>query len=624
MKTRNIPVRPALLALALAHALPLWAAEDAKSQLDRVIVTGSRSPVTLRDTLASATVIDRAEIERLQARNLQDLLRGRAGLFFSNNGGQGKATSLFMRGAESDHVLVLVDGVRMGPASSGGFSWQDLPIEQVERVEIVRGPYSSLYGSEAIGGVIQIFTRRAHRPLQPSFSLGIGSEGSQTASAGLSGQSAQGWYAVNLAQQKTDGFNACRGRAAVGSWGQPGYVAGAGCFADDPDRDGYRNRSASLRGGLSFADGWQVDANALLVRARNVFDGSFVNEAEVRQRVLAAGVQQQVNEHWHWSLRLGRSADHAENYKDGIWRSTFNTDRSQAGWQANVKLGQGQVVAGFDWQRDDLESDTAYSQTRRDNRAIFVETRQAFGRHAVQVSARHDHTRQFGGKGTGSVQWGWQLNDALRLSAGWGTAFKAPTFNELYYPGYGNAALKPETSRSIELGLRGEHGWGSWHLQAYENRVDNLIAHDASIFAPGNVDRARIRGAELSGETAFAGWQLRAAFTYLQPKNESAGQYGKWLPRRARQSGRVDIERSFGDVELGLTVVGAGKRYDDLANRRPLAGYGSTDLRLGWRFAPGWQVQAALENVFDKAYETAEFYPQPGRTWLVTLRYGGE
>lgn len=626
MKTRNHFLRPALLALALSHALPLWAAEEGDARLDRVIVTGTRAPVALRQSLASVTVIGRDEIERSQAQSLPELLRGRAGIQFSNNGGPGKATSLFLRGTESDHTLLLVDGVRMGSASSGGAAWQDIPLEHVERIEIVRGPYSSLYGSEAIGGVIQIFTRdgRGGSAFRPHAALSVGSHGSRKLSAGAAGQGEAGWYALALAHEKTDGFNACRGRAAQGRWGQPGYVPGAGCFADEPDSDGYRNQSLSAQAGLDLAPQWQVQGSALLARTRNHFDGSFVNAADGRQQALGAQVRYQPGDDFSLTLSAGRSADHSDNYKDGLWRSTFNTDRSQAGLQADWNLSAAsRLLAGFEWQRDALESDTAYVEARRHNRAVYAQWLWQADAHSLQLAGRHDRNAQFGGRSTGSLQWGWQLSDTLRLSAGLGTAFKAPTFNELYYPGYGNAALRPERARNLELGLRGEYASGGWRVQAYQNTVDDLIAYDASIFAPGNVDRARIRGLEVSADTEWAGWQLGAALTWLDPESLSGSHRGNLLPRRARQTGRLDVARRFGDVDLGASLTAAGRRYDDLANRVALGGYGVTDLRAGWRFAEGWQVQAALENVFDKRYETAAFYNQAGRTWLVTLRYGG-
>ena len=630
MKNTFSHCRPAVLAVALAATCTSFAsrAGDDSRKLDDIVVTGTRQPMSLRQVVAATTLIGRDEIERSQARSLLELLRGRAGIQFANNGGAGKASSLFLRGTESDHTLLLVDGVRLGSASSGGAAWQDIPLDQIESIEIVRGPYSSLYGSEAIGGVIQIFTRdgtaSGTHAFKPSLAVAVGSYGSRKINAGIGGQGQRGDYSLAVTHDQTDSFNACRGRAAQGRWGQPGYVPGAGCFANEPDRDGYRNQSISGNARVVLNAQWRLQGNALLARTRTHYDGGFVNEAEGRQQALGAQLRYQLNENFSLALSAGRSADHSENYKNGIWKSTFNTDRSQAGLQADWNVDDDtHLLAGFEWNRDVLESDTIYTQNRRNNRAVYAQWLQVTGAHSLQLSGRHDRNDQFGGRTTGAVQWGWQLSDALRLSASWGNAFKAPTFNELYYPGYGNAALRPERARNLELGLRGEHDWGGWNVQAFQNTVDDLIAYDAAIFAPGNVDRARIRGLEVGVDTDIVGWQVRTALTWLNPESLSGKHRGNLLPRRARQTGRIDVERGFGAFELGASLTGAGRRYDDLANTNALGGYGLTDLRAGWRFAQGWQLQAAVENVFDKRYETAAFYNQAGRTWQLTLRYGG-
>ena len=220
------------LALAIALALPAtaFAAADA-TDLDKIVVTGTRTEVPLQDSLLPVQVIDREEIQRSQASSLQDLLKGRAGIGFSNQGGLGKLTTLNIRGTESDHVLVLVDGIRIGSATAGLAMFQDLPIEQIERVEIVRGPRSSLYGSEAIGGVIQIFTVRGGHGLQKNLRLGGGSNNLREASAGFGYRGDRGWVGAQAAYQETDGINACRGSGTLFQ----------GCFTDEPDDDGYRN-----------------------------------------------------------------------------------------------------------------------------------------------------------------------------------------------------------------------------------------------------------------------------------------------------------------------------------------------------------------------------------------------
>lgn len=603
------------LAIALSGAAAPAPAAPAVD-LDQVVVTATRTAQTQDATLAAVTVIDRADIERLQPSSLPDLLRGTPGASLANNGGPGKSTSLFLRGSESDHVLVLVDGIKLGSATSGGASLQDIPVEQIERVEIVRGPFSSLYGSEAIGGVIQIFTRRPQGPFAPSFSVGIGSNKTHRASAGVAGKGERGWYSINAAHEDTDGIDACRGKPSPG---------GAGCFTYSPDRDGYRNSSLTLQGGYRFNEQWDAEARVFRAQGYNEYDGSQNNQADTVQQVAGAKLRYRPSDRLALSLNAGRSWDLSEQYKDGKYSSTFDTRRQLGSLQGDLGLGGGLLSLGFDWQRDEVESNTAYKRDARVLRGAFGQYQREFGAHALQASLRRDDDSQFGGETTGSLLWGWNFTEHLRLGASYGTAFKAPTFNELYFPGYGNPELGPETSRSFELSLRGEHGQARWALHAFDTRIDDMIAFDASLGdsgGPNNIDRARIRGIEAEGGMRVADWDLRASLTRLDPRNDGDNpNHDNFLPRRARASGRIDADRRFGRFSVGASVTGAGERYDNLANTTRLGGYGLADLRVGYAFAPSWNLQLSAANLFDKRYETAALYNQPGRTWLLTLRY---
>ncbi|MGO1071173.1 TonB-dependent vitamin B12 receptor [Lysobacter sp. CA199] len=609
------------LSAALMSAMFAAQAAPAAVDLDQVVVTATRTAQTQDATLAAVTVIDRAEIERLQPASLPDLLRGTPGASLANNGGPGKSTSLFLRGTESDHVLVLVDGIKLGSATSGGASLQDIPVEQIERVEIVRGPFSSLYGSEAIGGVIQIFTRRPQGPFVPNFSASIGSNRTHRASAGVAGKGERAWYSINAAHEDTDGINACRGKPSPG---------GAGCFTHSPDRDGYRNSSLTAQGGYRFNERWDAQARVFRAQGNNQYDGSQNNQADTVQQVFGAKLGYRPSDRVALSFNAGQSQDLSDNYKDGRYSSTFDTRRRLGSVQGDFSFGSNVFSGGFDWQRDEVESNTRYARDRRILRGAFGQWQGDFGAQSLQASLRRDDDSQFGGQTTGSVLWGWDFTDRLRVTASYGTAFKAPTFNELYYPGYGNPDLSPETSRSFELGLRGTFGEQRkqvWSVNAYQTRIDDMIAYDASIGLPGNVDRSLIRGVEAVLDTRVAQWDLRASATWLDPRNDSRSSYNDHLlPRRARRSARIDLDRRFelgaaSALSLGASVYAAGERYDDLANTRRLGGYALTDLRLGYAFDQAWSLQLSANNLFDRHYETAAFYNQPGRNYLLTLRY---
>jgi vitamin B12 transporter len=603
----------AIAALLTLSSAPLLADPNVP-ELDDVIVTATRTSVSVNDNLAPVSVLTRADIERLQARSLIDLLRGLPGVSTASNGGAGKQASLFLRGTESDHVLVLIDGVKVGSATAGNVAFQDIPVEQIERIELVRGPRSSLYGSEALGGVIQIFTRRGQgQGLTPRFSATFGSDNTREATAGVSLNGENGWLNANLAHADTDGFNSCRGRSSPG----------AGCFTEELDDDPYRNSSVTLNGGWRFEDKGDIQANYLRAEGRNAYDGSFVNESLWRQQVLGARARLQASENLVLNFSAGRSEDKSDNFGAGVFRSTFNTRRDSYSAQADIGLAEQQLLSvGADFNDDKVDGTTAYVEDSRDTTGVFVQYQGQFGAHELQASARNDDNEQYGNHTTGGISYGYAFHDALRLIASYGTAFKAPTFNELYFPGFGNAELKPEESRNVDIGLRGHGEIGRWEVNAFQNRVDELIAYDAAIFAPGNVDEARIRGLEASWAATLAGWDVNTSFTLLDPKNHSAGSNsGKQLPRRARQSGRVDLDRRFGDFGLGLTVAGQGKRYDDLGNRTRLGGYATLDLRAEYSFSPAWLLQGRVSNVADHDYETAAFYNQPGRSYFVTVRY---
>ncbi|WP_342317009.1 TonB-dependent vitamin B12 receptor [Lysobacter sp. FW306-1B-D06B] len=603
------------LAASLSCSLPFAApafADDAATDLDQVVVTATRTAQTQDQALAAITVIDRAEIERLQPASLPALLTGRAGISIANNGGPGKSTSLFLRGTESDHVLVLIDGIKIGSATSGGASLQDIPVEQIERVEIVRGPFSSLYGSEALGGVIQIFTRRPQGAFAPSASAAVGSDNTQRYAAGVAGQASDpsrgAWYAINAAHESTDGINAYRGTRNF-----------------DPDKDGYRNTSLTLQGGYRFSEQWDADLRAFRAEGNNEYDGSTNNEADTVQQVVGGRVRYTPGDRLKFTAGLGTSADLSENFLNGVYSSTFDTRREVGSLQADVGLATGLLTLGFDWLGDKVHSNTDYARDRRINRGVFGQWQQAFGTQSVQASARRDDDSQFGGETTGSVLWGWNFTPSLRLGASYGTAFKAPTFNELYFPGYGNPDLGPETSRSVEVSLRGEHGWGTWSLNAFDTKIDDLIAFDSTLGpmgGPNNIDRARIQGVEATAGVVWMDWSLRTSLTWLDPRNDGDNvNHDKLLPRRAKQSGRIDLDRKFDRFSIGASVIGVGERYDNLANTTRMGGYGLFGLRAGYAFTDAWSVQASLDNAFDKRYETAALYNQPGRTWLLTVRY---
>jgi len=607
--------KPAAYVLLGSFPFSIGQLAAAPLDLEQQVVTATRTAQTAQQSLAAVTVLDRERIERSQAASLPELLKQVPGVSLANNGGPGKSTALFMRGTESDHVLVMIDGIKIGSVSAGGAALQDLPLELIERIEVVRGPRSSLYGSEAIGGVIQIFTRKGQgHGVKPFFSAGYGTHDTYTGSAGVSGGDGRGWYSLGVSGSDTDGIN-------VKSAGTSGY---------ENDADGYRNLSATLAAGYRFDNGLELDANLLQAKSHNDYDSvnsrrtsGFGANADDESKVFGTRARCSPLEPWRVTLQAGRSEDKSDAYQDGRFSSRFDSRRDSLAWQNDIDIAAGHMLTvGADYQRDEINGTTAYAEDSRDNFGRFVQYLGEAGRHDWQLSLRRDDNEQFGLHDTGNIGYGYALTDWLRATVSYGTAFKAPTFNELYFPDYGNPALDAETSRSLEAGLAGQHGWGHWAVNAYRTVVDDLIAYDASISAPANVQEARIRGVELVLGSQLLGWDWNANYSLLEPENRSAGaNRGNELARRAKQLFNLDLDRRLGAFSVGASLHAEGQRYDDLANTRELSGYATLDLRGEYRITPEWRLQARVANLLDADHETAEGYNQPGQAAYLTVRY---
>ncbi|WP_077731378.1 TonB-dependent vitamin B12 receptor [Methylocaldum sp. 14B] len=614
MKIENRCLEAALL----FFCLPSVRADDAYlSRLETVTVTATRTERSVEESLASVTVIDRDEIERRQAQSVQEVLRGVPGLSIANNGGLGKSTSVFLRGTKSGHVLVLIDGVRAGSATTGITAFQDIPIDQIERIEIVRGPRSSLYGSEAIGGVIQIFTRKGGEGFKPYLSFGAGSHSMYKATGGVSGGNDRAWYSLNGSRLETRGFNACAGR--------PFSLGGGGCFTRQPDDDGYRNTSGSARAGYRFDNGLEIEGNLLHAEGENEFDGNLQNRSTFVQQMVGGRLKYSPFEFWTTSLRAGRTLDESDNFRDRRFSSTFDTQRVNVTWQNDFALAEGHLLTlGLDYYNDQVDSTTDYAVDSRDDKAGFAQYQLTLGGFDAVLGTRVDDNEQFGVYPTGNVALGYGFDNGIRLSASWGKAFKAPTFNELYFPGFGNPMLEPETSESWEVGISGQHWDVAWALNGYHTEIDDMIATvcgQVSCFAE-NLDRARILGLEAQASTRLWGFDIAANLSLIDPENLSEGaNNGNRLPRRAQTMFRFDLDRSVGPVRVGTTVYGEGRRFDDVANTQRLAGYVTVDLRASVGLYRGLSLEGRVANLLNKQYQTARFFYQDDLNFFLTVRY---
>ena len=603
----------ALLGLAMLVS-PLYsvAADDDPRpvQLAPVFITATRLPLPARDVLSDVVSIDAQAIRDSGAGSLVELLQSRGGAEIAVNGGPGQTSSVFLRGSNANHVVVLIDGVRVNSATAGSNAFEQMPLNQIDRIEIRRGPSSSLYGADAIGGVIQIYTTRgAHN----SARLAAGSWRGREAALSVGREFGATRVSANLGYQSSGGYSATNVQNV---------------YSFDPDRDTYRN--VNFGGSLSHEWAASQTLTAQLLRSEGTTDfdsgadadGNYRDDLN-RQRLstLSLESRNRLTAGWVSSLRLARGTD--DSVVTGLYPGRFRTDQDQATWQNDLSALGGQVATGLEWRRESVSSGTLYAQTRRDIRAVFASYAADWQAQLLQVSVRHDDNTQFGGRTTGNLAYGWRVTPLWRLSASAGTAFKAPSYNDLYYVSdffSGNPQLRPERSRSAELAVRYTHAGLQAGLTAFQSRITDLIASDPTFTTVVNVNQARIGGTTLNTAYAGSGWSGRAEWTHQDAVDDATGLQ---LVRRARDHGSASMETTSGPWRGGVEWVLSGARYDSAANSPAsrMGGYGLLNLRAGRVLTPELTLSLKLNNAADKAYDLAQGYNTAGRHWLLALEY---
>jgi len=578
--------------------------------MDSVVVTATRAQAGL-PTLRDAVVISRDDLDQLNGLTLAEVLQLRAGVEYRATGGPGQPTGLFVRGAGAAQTLVLIDGLRAGSATAGTTAIEAIPIEMIERIEVVKGSMSSLYGSEAIGGVIQVFTRG--KPLPHLFaSAAYGSHEDRRLSAGLSTAERDTQLSLSAGARKIDAPSATN----------PGVAFGV----HDPDRDPHENQFAVLRASQRLWQGETLTLEAFGSRSKTAFDGGSPEDRS-EQRVGGARLTSSMEfvDGWKSRLSLGHARDELAFF--GPFPARFETRQDQATWIHEVTAAGASLVAGAEAVRQDVVPDRdafgnpLYTRNRRETYSGFLSVNTRAGVHQLEAAARYDDDEQFGGRTTGSASYGIDLKPTLRLAATFARGFRAPSFNDLYltFPGYTpNPDLRPERSSSAEISLRGGAAPLQWRITAFDNRLSDLIVATAQTVM--NVNRARVRGVEASAEATWLSLQWRGNLTLQRPRDEATG---KRLQGRAEHFGALEATRAFGALSATAAVVASGERFDSIGEQSEsrLAPYATVDLRLRYRFPKHWTIELAATNVGDRAYETARGYDAPGRAVLLTARF---
>ena len=597
-----------LHAASLALVPTPAAAADPVDDAAAVVVTATRQATRANEVIADVTVIDREAIEKAGPTTLPVLLSRQPGMHIVDNGGAGKTASVFTRGTSSGHTLLLVDGVPFGSATTGQPALQNIPLSQIERIEILRGPASSLYGSDAIGGVIQVFTRRGAGPTKETAYAGVGSHRTAEAQGSVSGSQGNLSYSISGSAYRTGGFNTAADaeRFRIANFSVP-----------NPDNDGYANNSLTGRLAYRFAPGHDLQLNLLDATSRNAFDrGGVAVDAYNRDksRVIGLTLRNRLGERWASTLRVGMGEDNSSTFSPA--RSQFATTQTQISWQNDVRLPIGSLLFALENLDQHVTSTTNYAVKGRTVRSVIAGYQGSIGAHSWQASLRRDINSQFGGHTTGSLAYGYRFATDWQARAAAGTAFKAPTFNQLYFPGFGSTNLLPETATNREFAVLWDNGAQRLSLTHFDNRIDNLIA---GTNAAVNIGKARITGQSLAGSIITGAWTVDAGLDLMKPVDTSNGNR---LQRRPAQMLKLALGYAATGWRAGGELSAIGRRYDTTAQGRILGGYSVTNLHAAYDLARNWVLEVRADNLFDRAYENAWSYAVPGREIFVGLRYG--
>ncbi|MFC3109738.1 TonB-dependent receptor domain-containing protein [Undibacterium arcticum] len=617
-------LKPLAISFAVAAAFSVTASAQTttstQDQVARVLVTASRTPVAAKDVLADNVVIGPEEIAQSGFTSIVDLLQQKRGIEISRTGGPGNVSSVFVRGAANAQSIVLVDGVRVGSSTTGAATWEAIPLSQIDHVEIVYGPLSSLYGSSAMGGVIQIFTKKGATGFHPSVSAGVGSYGTRNVEAGVSGGSAidgerNFHYAISAAHEQADGFSATK--------------PAAGTFSFNPDKDGYDKDSVSGQFSVDLAKGHEIGLTLLQSRLNAQFDAGLGfddrNVEKIENYSLYSNNQLLPN--WHSKLQLAYGIDQTDT-DASFGKSMIRTRQRQFGWQNDINLGSDLLQLVAERREEKVDTDDGSVDGKRNTNSVAAAYQLKRDAHLASVSVRSDNSAQFGTHTTGSLAYGYHISSALRVNASYGTSFRAPSFNELYFPGFGVTSNKPEQGRNAEAGIYYEAG--ASHLSAvyYHNQINDLLVNTATcpveqathpFGCAFNVDKALLEGISLGASTRVGSFNLRGALDLQNPRDTTTD---KTLARRAKRHGSVALEYAAGALKAGVETVFASTRFDDFANKKPLPGYALLNLYSSYDLAQNWSVFGRWNNALNKDYELAKNYATAGSNLFVGVRYG--
>jgi len=509
-----------------------------------------------------------------------------------------------MRGADTRFTAVYIDGVRVDSQSTGGATWEAIPVSQIDHIEILRGPAAAIYGSDAIAGVIQVFTRQGEGAFAPFIGAGLGTYNTRKIDAGFSGSEERFDYALGLSKEQSDGFNAKQG--------------------GNPDKDGYSSHSANARLGFKINAAHRVDATFLNSYIDSQYDSSPKLDDHSIHRLKTLGLSWKAK----WSDAFGTRASITEGkdyYETYPTRYVTETNVRNYLWHNELRQGMHLVTAALERREDALQnSTTTPALTKRSQNALALGYVLSNPVHALQLNARHDLDSEFGGKSTGSAAYAYTLAPGWRASASMGTAFRVPTLFQRFSV-YGSPSLAPETSINREIGLKYANRGSAFGVIAYKNRIDNLVtyiagaggcASNAGCYA--NTKHAQLEGITISAATTINSARFGASLDWLKPTDLDNG---KDLIRRARQHGTITAETPLAGWLVGSEVQVFSRRYDNVANTIRLGGYSLINLYASHKIGSDYSLLVRVDNLAARDYQLANTYNSAGRTLFVGLRW---
>jgi len=594
---------------------------DTELKTSEVFVTATRTPIPKKNVIADTTTINEEEIERAGSSSLTDLLQRQPGIEIYNSGGQGKVSSLHIRGSESDHVVVLVDGLRVNQVTSGLTAFENIPLSQIEKIEIVRGASSSLYGAGARGGVIQIFTKKGVSGFKPYAAIGYGRYDTKTAQAGIRAGNDSTNYAINISSLSTDGFSAYKTNNPIFN-----------------DRDGYNNLSLSGSINHKFNQDNSIGINFIKSSGNNKYDNryddpNFIDRKnKMDTQVIGINFDNKITTDWRSDLKIGQSVYKYNDFNGAIWTPN-NSRQNQISWLNNINLSLGSLQLMYDFNRETINKSLEYDKSERDNSGYMIGYLLNKDNHNFQANYRFDDNSAYGKFNTGNIGYSYKFNNEWALAGSIGTAFRAPNFMDLYYPGYSNPNLKPEESKNIEASLRYQKDIDKFSATVFQNKIDNFIQLDSN-WIPQNTEKAKFEGITFNGSTFIDHFQLFGNATFQSAENDVTHEK---LTRRAKRYGSLGLNYYFDQWNIGTEINASGSKTDacdpyEFSCPIKISGYAFVNLVADYRVKNDMKLNLRINNLLNKEYALAYdgqpgygsqgfAYQTAGTSFFVNLRY---